>query len=101
MGTAEGEVVTDQLKAQVELLVLVAEDVLVNPGLEAECCDRNSCYAPTLFEFARIFPALVQSWKERGEAIEHVINDSPGTPQSVKSYLRKALQAATSERDAE
>lgn len=27
------------------------------------------------------------------EAIEHVVNDSPGTPDSVKGYLRDALAA--------
>ena len=25
------------------------------------------------------------------EAVEHVVNDSPGTPDSVKDYLRRAL----------
>lgn len=39
--------------------------------------DRSSAATPTL-----------------REAVEHVVNDSPGTPESVKQYLSRALAAS-------
>lgn len=42
----------------------------------------------TLLEERDRLRALVEQMRE---AIEHVVADSPGTPESVKSYLTRAL----------
>ena len=74
----------------------LAEKVLALSNSAAECLDFSDVRKVNRGSSAICqLAALARDAERYKEAITHVIDDSPGTPQSVKNYLLRILEART------